>query len=70
MIKTNYRAAQKAVPENLREFVDIKPMELTTSTPKGQPNPTGKTVRAMLGGESIVVKNGKWVNERTGKAVE
>ena len=34
MIKTNYRNAQKAVPENLREFVDIKPMELTTSKPK------------------------------------
>jgi hypothetical protein len=34
MIKTNYRAAQKAVPENLREFVDIKPMELSTNKPK------------------------------------
>ena len=34
IIKTNYRAAQKAVPENLREYVDIKPMELTTSKPK------------------------------------
>ena len=70
MIKTNYRNAQKAVPENLREFVDIKPMELTTNKPTGQPKPTGKTVRAMLGGESIVVKNGKWVYESTGKAVE
>jgi hypothetical protein len=70
MIKTNYRAAQKAVPENLREFVDIKPKELSKSDQKGQPKPTGKTVRAMLGGESIVVKNGKWVYESTGKAVE
>jgi hypothetical protein len=70
MIKTNYRAAQKAVPENLREFVDIKPKELSTNKPTGQPKPTGKTVRAMLGGESIVVKNGKWVYESTGKAVE
>jgi hypothetical protein len=34
MIKTNYRAAQKAVPENLREFVDIKPKELSTNKPK------------------------------------
>ena len=70
MIKTNYRAAQKAVPENLREFVDIKPKELSKPDQKGQPKPTGKTVRAMLGGESIVVKNGKWVYESTGKAVE
>ncbi len=70
MIKTNYRAAQKAVPENLREFVDIKPKELSKPDQKGQPKPTGKTVRAMLGGESIVVKNGKWVYENTGKAVE
>ena len=69
-IKTNYRSAQKAVPENLREFVEIKPKELSKPDQKGQPKPTGKTVRAMLGGESIVVKNGKWVYESTGKAVE
>ena len=70
MIKTNYRNAQKAVPENLREFVDIKPMELTTSKPKGQPKASGAVARAMLNGKPIVVRDGKWVDERTGKAVE
>jgi hypothetical protein len=31
-IKTNYRSAQKAVPENLRTYVEIKPIELKTET--------------------------------------
>jgi hypothetical protein len=66
-IKTNYRSAQKAVPENLREYVEIKPIELKTET---KPSATSKTQRAVLNGENIVVKNGKWVYERTGKAVE
>jgi hypothetical protein len=70
VIKTNYRSAQKAVPENLREFVEIKPRELTKEEQKGQPKATGAVVRAMLNGESIVVRNGKWVNERTGEAVK
>ena len=70
MIKTNYRNAQKAVPENLREYVDIKPMELTTNKPKGQPKASGAVARAMLNGKPIVVRDGKWVDERTGKAVE
>jgi hypothetical protein len=34
VIKTNYRSAQKAVPENLREFVEIKPRELSSEKPK------------------------------------
>jgi hypothetical protein len=66
-IKTNYRSAQKAVPENLRQYVEIKPIELKTET-KSKPSTT--TQRAVLNGENIVVKNGKWVYERTGKAVE
>jgi hypothetical protein len=70
VIKTNYRSAQKAVPENLREFVEIKPRELPKEEQKGQPKATGAVVRAMLNGESIVVRNGKWVNERTGEAVK
>jgi hypothetical protein len=70
VIKTNYRSAQKAVPENLREFVEIKPRELPKEEQKGQPKATGAVVRAMLNGESIVVRNGKWVNERTGVAVQ
>jgi hypothetical protein len=35
-IKTNYRAAQKAVPTNLREYVEIKPKELTKDAPNLQ----------------------------------
>jgi len=70
VIKTNYRSAQKAVPENLREFVEIKPRELPKAEQKGQPKATGAVARAMLNGESIVVRNGKWVNERTGVAVQ
>jgi hypothetical protein len=66
-IKTNYRSAQKAVPENLRQYVEIKPIELKTES-KSKPSTT--TQRAVLNGENIVVKNGKWVYERTGKAVE
>ena len=68
-IKTNYRTAQKAVPDNLREFVQIKPTELTTGDkkPQGQQN---RTARAMMGNEPIVVRNGKWVYERTGKPVQ
>jgi hypothetical protein len=34
IIKTNYRSAQKAVPENLREFVEIKSKELDSNQPK------------------------------------
>lgn len=33
-IKTNYVSAQKAVPQNLREFVEIKPRELDSNKPK------------------------------------
>jgi hypothetical protein len=70
-IKTNYRFAQKAVPENLREYVEIKPKELTKPESKaGQPRTTGRVARAMLGSEPIVVRDGKWVYERTGKAVQ
>lgn len=66
-IKTNYRSAQKAVPENLREFVEIKPIELKTET---KPKASAKSPKAMFNGQTIVVKNGKWVYESTGKAVE
>jgi hypothetical protein len=70
-IKTNYRFAQKAVPENLREYVEIKPKELTKpETKAGQPKATGRVVRAMMGSEPIVVRDGKWVYERTGKVVQ
>jgi hypothetical protein len=70
MIKTNYRAAQKAVPENLREFVDIKPKELTPDSKDNKPKGAIQVQRAILNGEKIETRNGKWVYSATGKAVE
>jgi hypothetical protein len=70
MIKTNYRAAQKAVPENLREFVDIKPKELTKPDKDGKPKGQVSIQRGVLNGEPIEVRNKKWVYSKTGKAVE
>lgn len=70
VIKTNYRSAQKAVPENLREFVQIKPRELPSDETKGQPKATSRVARAMLNGQPIVVRNGRWVDERTGNPVQ
>jgi hypothetical protein len=35
VIKTNYRSAQKAVPQNLREFVEVKPRELPDTKSSG-----------------------------------
>jgi hypothetical protein len=70
MIKTNYRAAQKAVPENLREFVDIKTKELTPDSKDGKPKAAAPIQRAILNGEKIETRNNKWVYSATGKAVE
>jgi hypothetical protein len=67
-IVAQYRTAEKSVPERLRKYVEIEPPK--PAEQKGQPKATGAVARAMLNGESIVVRNGKWVNERTGKAVE
>jgi hypothetical protein len=66
VIKTNYRSSQKAVPENLREFVEVKPKELPKTEQKGQPKATGAVARAMLNGKPIVVRDGKWVDEKLG----
>ena len=70
VIKTNYRSSQKAVPENLREFVEVKPRELPKTEQKGQPKATGAVARAMLNGKPIVVRDGKWVDEKTGNPVQ
>ena len=70
VIKTNYRSSQKAVPENLREFVEVKPKELPKTEQKGQPKATGAVARAMLNGKPIVVRDGKWVDEKTGNPVQ
>jgi hypothetical protein len=70
IIKTNYRAAQKAVPENLREFVDIKAKELTPDSKDGKPKGQVSIQRAILNNEPIETRNNKWVYSKTGKAVE
>jgi len=70
MIKTNYRAAQKAVPENLREFVEIKPKELTSADKDGKSKTPATIQRAILNNQAIETRNGKWVYSATGKAVE
>ena len=69
-IKTNYRSAQKAVPTNLRQYVDIKPKELTPDSKDGKQKSAGQIVRAMLNNEPIIVKNNQWVYEKTGKPVQ
>jgi hypothetical protein len=70
-IKTNYRSSQKAVPSNLREFVEIKPKELTApDTKDGKPKSATTVQRAILNNQAIETRNGKWVYSSTGKAVE
>jgi hypothetical protein len=66
VIVNAYGTQQKAVPENMRKYV-VVPKEIGAET---KPKPSTTTQRAVLNGENIVVKNGKWVYERTGKAVE
>jgi hypothetical protein len=69
-IKTNYRSSQKAIPANLREFVDIKPKELAPDSKDGKPKGQIVVQRAILNNEPIETRNGKWVYSKTGKAVE
>jgi hypothetical protein len=69
-IKTNYRAAQKAVPSNLRQYVEITPKELTPDSKDGKPKVQVTIQRAILNNEPIETRNGKWVYSKTGKAVE
>ena len=70
IIKTTYGTAQKAVPENLRQWVEVKPKELISDEKKKAPRVTGTVARAMLNGKPIVVRNGQWVDERTGNPVQ
>jgi len=71
IIKGTYETAQKAVPENLRPFVEVKPKELAKPESKdGKPKAAAPIQRAILNGEKIETRNGKWVYSATGKAVE
>lgn len=68
IIVNAYGTQQKAVPENMRKYV-VVPSEVATEPKPKSPSTT--TQRAVMpDGQNIVVKNGKWVYERTGKAVE
>jgi hypothetical protein len=71
IIKSTYETAQKPVPENLRQFVEVKPKELSSFDSKdGKPKAAGQVVRAILNNEPIIVKNNQWVYEKTGKPVQ
>ena len=63
VINNEYKVHQKIVPQNLRDYVTIKQ---TTNTNNAPANPN----RAFMGTRPIVVKNGAWVYEDTGKAVQ
>lgn len=67
-IKTNYRTSQKAVPENLREYVEIKPIDLAGSS--GSKASGSATPRYTLNGEEIEVRNGVWVYKNSGKVAK
>ena len=66
-IVATYRTAQKPVPENMRRYVVVPKVE---EAPTGAPKQTGSTAKAILNGEQIEVKNGKWVNSKTGQEVK
>ena len=63
VINNEYKVHQKIVPQNLKDYVTIKQ---TTNTNNAPANPN----RAFMGTRPIVVKNGAWVYEDTGKAVQ
>ena len=66
-IVATYRTAQKPVPENMRKYVVVPKIE---EAPTGAPKQTGATAKAILNGEQIEVRNGKWVNSKTGQEVK
>lgn len=66
-IVATYRTAQKPVPENMRKYVVVPKVE---EVPTGAPKQTGATEKAILNGEQIEVRNGKWVNSKTGQEVK
>jgi hypothetical protein len=69
IIVNAYGTQQKAVPENMRKYVVVPSQAGTEAAPKA-PTATATQRAVMPDGQNIVVKNGKWVYERTGKAVE
>ena len=66
-IVATYRTAQKPIPENMRKYVVVPKIE---EAPTGAPKQTGATAKAILNGEQIEVRNGKWVNSKTGQEVK
>ena len=66
-IVATYRTAQKPVPENMRKYIVVPKIE---EAPTGAPKQTGATAKAILNGEQIEVRNGKWVNSKTGQEVK
>jgi len=68
IVKNAYLSQGREVPADIAAKF-VKKEEPKTEQ-KGQPKATGAVARAMLNGKPIVVRDGKWVDERTGKAVE
>jgi hypothetical protein len=66
-IVATYRTAQKPVPENMRKYIVVPKVEEPTT---GSPKQTGATAFAILKGEQIETRNGKWVNSKTGEEVK
>ena len=70
IIVNAYGTQQKAIPENMRKYVVVPEAKETDSEKQSKSSTPTRTQRAVLNGQNIVVKNGKWVYESTGKAVE
>lgn len=70
--------SQIAIRNNLNPMDIGKPEEFRSQAPASTskpeqnkpPKPTGTVARAMLNGKTIVVRNGQWVDEKTGQPVQ
>ena len=51
----------------MRKYI-VVPKE--AEAPTGAPKQTGSTLRAVLNGRQIEVRNGKWVDSQTGQEVK
>jgi hypothetical protein len=69
VIVSQYRTAEKAVPERLRKYVDID-IKPRTEKPVDKSDTSVRTPKAMFNNQVIVVKNGQWVYEKTGKPAQ
>jgi len=64
-----YNTQQKVIPESMRKYIAV-PKVVEPKAPTSTPKQTGATAKAILNGEQIEVRNGKWVYSKTGKEVK